>query len=73
MKVTNPVRELSRQTRKINERVTPILVAYIINDVICLSRSEKVAEFGCLPSVLLLSLPSKVVKTMSNYTQKVRG
>ena len=43
------VRELSRQTlrRKINDRVVPILVAIRNwNDVIWLSRSEKVAEFA---------------------------
>ena len=53
--------------RKINDRVVPILVAIRNwNDVICLSRSEKVAEFA-------QCVAPEVIKTVSNYTQKVRG
>ena len=38
---------LVAKRRKINDRVVPILVAERNwNDVICLSRSEKVAEFA---------------------------
>ena len=38
---------LVAKRRKINDRVVPILVAVRNwNDVICLSRSEKVAEFA---------------------------
>ena len=38
---------LVAKRRKINDRVVPILVAIRNwNDVICLSRSEKVAEFA---------------------------
>ena len=56
---------LAAKRWKINDRVVPILVAIRNwNDVIWLSRSEKVAEFAqCV----------EVVKTVSNYTQKVRG
>ena len=37
---------LVAKRQKINDRVAPILVAIRIDDVICLSSSEKVAEFA---------------------------
>ena len=50
---------LVAKRRKINDRVVPILVAVRNwNDVICLSRSEKVAEFG----PLCCSLTSEVTR-----------
>ena len=45
--LTGTFEDLVAKRRKINDRVVPILVAVRNwNDVICLSRSEKVAEFA---------------------------
>ena len=60
---------LVAKRRKINDRVAPILEALRLNDVICLSRSEKVAEFA---QCVQCSLPSEVVKTVKLHTESER-
>ena len=63
---------LVAKRRKINDRVVPILVAVRNwNDVICLSRSEKVAEFG--PLCRSLTEVDKTVSKVVIYPHKVRG
>ena len=56
--------------RKINDRVTPILEAYVIEmtSYACQDRSEKVAEFAQCVAPCRLKL-----SRLSNYTQKMRG